>query len=73
MAKRGLNGRLLRCIAAAAIGGSVFAGGSCDPAVRTTLLAGLESTTTSLATTFIQAYFLSLQDEDTDSTTLTTP
>ena len=58
---------------AAALGGSVFQLGSCDPTVRTTLLAGLATTTTSLATTVIDAYFQSLQDEDTGTQALTTP
>ncbi len=75
MAKRGFNGRLLRWVMTVALGGTVFQLGNCDPTVRSTLLTGLESTTTSLTNTVIQAYFLSLQDDDaiTGTTTLTTP
>ncbi|MFH0982517.1 MAG: hypothetical protein V2A79_13410 [Planctomycetota bacterium] len=73
MVKRDFNGRWLRWVMAAALGGSVFQLGSCDPTVRTTLLAGLATTTTSLATTVIDAYFQSLQDEDTSTQALTTP
>jgi hypothetical protein len=74
MAKRGFSGRLLRWALAGVLGGTVFQLGSCDPTVRTTLLTGLETTTTSLATTVIQAFFVSLQDEDTGTTGgLTTP
>jgi len=36
----------------------------CDPAVRDTLLVGLESTTNALVDTLISAFFISLTDED---------
>ena len=73
MAKRGFNGRLLRWVAAIALGGSVFQLGGCDPLVRSTLLAGLETTTSSLASTVIQAFFVSLADDGTGTTGLTNP
>ncbi|MFH1574602.1 MAG: hypothetical protein ABIG68_11495 [Acidobacteriota bacterium] len=73
MAKRGLKRRLLGLVTAAALGGTVLQLGSCDPAVRQSLLTGLETTSTSLADTIINAYFLSLQDDATDTTALTTP
>jgi len=73
MAKRGFNGRLLGCVAIIALGGSVFQLGGCDPLVRTTMLAGLQTTTTSLANTVIQAFFVSLADDDTTTTDLTIP
>jgi hypothetical protein len=73
MRTQGFNGRLLKSILAVALGGSVFQMGSCDPTVRTTLLTGLETTTTSLANTIIQAYFVSLQEDTTTTSNLTTP
>ena len=73
MAKRSINGRVRRWVMAVALGGSVFQLGSCDPTVRATLLTGLEVTSASLADTVIQAFFVSLQDDTTDSTSLTTP
>lgn len=72
MAKRCFKGRLLRLVAAAALGGTVFQLGSCDPVVRSTLLTGLETTSASLANTVISAFFISLQDDETDTATLTT-
>ena len=71
MARRGYKGRVIRWVAAVAIGGSVFQLGSCDPMVRSTLLGGLEVTTNALADTFVTAFFLSLQDDESDSTVLT--
>jgi hypothetical protein len=49
---------------AAAIGGSMFQLGSCDPSVRATLLTGLEQTTGTLLNTVNSAFFISLQDDD---------
>lgn len=49
---------------ALAIGGSAFQLSGCDPAVRDTLLTGLETTTQSLSSALISAYFLSLGDDD---------
>ena len=62
---------MVRVAVAVLIGGSTLQLGSCDPAVKATLLTGLESTTSTLAQTFISAWFLSLQDDD-DTTSLTT-
>ena len=73
MAKRGFNRRLLTWVTAVALGGTVFQLGSCDPTVRSTLLGGLESTTATLANTIITAFFVSLQDDDSGSGSLTTP
>ena len=74
MAKRSLWTRFVRTTMALAIGGSAFQLSGCDPAVRSTLLDGLEQTTTSLSTALIQAFFLSLEDDDqaSDSTLTTT-
>jgi hypothetical protein len=57
---------------ALAVGGSAFQLSGCDPAVRSTLLEGLETTTTSLSTALISAFFLSLQDDDAGGSDLTT-
>ena len=64
MAKRGLKRRMVRLGASFAIGGSVFQLSGCDPAVRDTLLLGLQSTTETLTDTLIAAFFTSLVDED---------
>ena len=73
MAKRGFNRRLLTWVPAVARGGTVFQLGSCDPTVRSTLLGGLEATTATLANTVITAFFVSLQDDEGDLSSLTTP
>lgn len=70
MSKRNMRTRVLRMLTTVAIGGSVFQLSGCDPAVRQTLLDGLETTTTSLSSALISAYFLSL--DNTDSSSLTT-
>ncbi len=62
MTLRGIQKRSLRMLVAVAIGGSVFQLGGCDPAVRTSLLTGLETTTQALTNTLIQTFFQSLQD-----------
>ena len=63
MQKRNLRKRLTRLFVAAALGGSAFQISGCDPAVRQTVLTGLEATTQSLTTTLISAFFLTLDDE----------
>jgi len=73
MATRSVRTRLLRTAMALALGGSVFQLSGCDPAVRSTLLDGLETTTSSLSSALISAFFLSLQDNSsTTGTGLTT-
>lgn len=72
MAKRSYWTRLVRATMVLAIGGSAFQLSGCDPAVRSTLLAGLQTTTTSLSSALITAFFLSLADDDATSTSLTT-
>ncbi len=54
---------MLRVLAAVAVGGSVFQLGSCDAAVRSTLIAGLATTTEALFDTLIQTFFTSLADD----------
>jgi len=60
--------RFWRWTAAMLAGGSMFALDSCDPEVKSTILTGLQGVTTDLATTFIDAFFLKLQQSD-DTTT----
>ncbi len=69
MNKQSLRNRFMRFATAVAVGGSAFQLSGCDPAVRDTLLGGLETTTQSLSSALISALFLSLDDDDT----LTTP
>ncbi len=63
MTKRKVRGRFIRLVTALAVGGSAFQLSGCDPAVRGTLVAGLETTTQSLSTALISAFFLSLEDD----------
>lgn len=51
------------------VAGGVFALDGCDPTVKSTVLGGLETASTGLATTFIQALFVKLQSTDTGTTT----
>ncbi len=72
MTKRSLRQRLVRATMALALGGSAFQLSGCDPAVRDTLLTGLETTTQSLSSALISAFFLSMQDGDGSIDSLTT-
>ena len=72
MTKRSFRARFMRAAMAVAIGGSAFQLSGCDPEVRNTLLTGLETTTQSLSTALITAYFLSLEDDDASSGVSTT-
>jgi len=56
---------------ALAIGGSAFQLSGCDPAVRDTLISGLESTTQGLSSALISALFISLQSDDQSGSSLT--
>ena len=64
--------RFVRWTTALAVGGSAFQLSGCDPAVRDTVLAGLEATTSSLTSTLISAFFISLEDDDAAAQGLTT-
>ena len=64
MARHSLRQRVIRFVTALAVGGSAFQLSGCDPTVRSTLLTGLETTTQSLSSALIQAFFLSLTDDD---------
>jgi len=59
--------RVVRTTTILAVGGSAFQLSGCDPAVRNTLLTGLQSTSTGLATALIQAFFQTLADDPADS------
>lgn len=72
MTKSSLRGRFIRLATVVAVGGSAFQLSGCDPAVRDTLVVGLETTTQSLSSALISAFFLSLDDEEGDATGLTT-
>ena len=63
MSNRGKRKKALRVVAGIAVGGSVFQIGGCDPAVPTTLLAGLAVTTEALADTLITAFFTGLTND----------
>jgi len=73
MAKPTIRQRIVRTAAAVLIGGTCFQLGSCDPTVRDTLLTGLETTAGTLAQTFVTAFFVSLNNNDTSQTLTTTP
>jgi len=53
---------MIRTLMAIAIGGSAFQLSGCDPTVRSTLLSGLEATTTTLTNALISAFFLSIDN-----------
>lgn len=72
MARNSLRQRIVRFMTAVAVGGSAFQLSGCDPNVRSTLLTGLETTSQSLGSALISAFFLTLEDDDAGSTGLTT-
>ncbi len=72
MTSKNWRHRIMRVVAAVAVGGSAFQLSGCDPAVRSTLLAGLEATTQSLTSTLVGAFFISLEDDSGSSSQLTT-
>lgn len=72
MARRSRRRRVTRAMMALLMGGSLLQLGSCDPVVRDTLLTGLEATTSTLAQTFVTAFFASL-DDSSDTSLTTTP
>lgn len=57
-------------LAISAVGGSTFVLEGCDPTVRDTVLSGVESSATSLFSSFIQAFFESLAAEDEGAATV---
>ena len=72
MMQRGLRSRFIRSAMVIAVGGSAFQLSGCDPAVRGTLLDGLEQTTQTLSTALISAYFITLQNDQFSDTGLNT-
>jgi hypothetical protein len=58
-------------LVSSSIGGSVLVLEGCDPTVRDTVVTGVQGASTSLITTFIQAFFESLQDNQDDGTVTT--
>lgn len=72
MTRRSLRQRVVRAAMALAVGGSAFQLSGCDPAVRDTILTGLETTTQSLSSALISAFFLSMQNGDSSGGSLTT-
>lgn len=64
-----LRGRIW--LLTAVSGGGLFVLSGCDPTVRDTVLAGVESATTTLVTTFITAFFQSVLTAGDDSTVTT--
>lgn len=70
MIKQSVWTRIVRATTILAVGGTAFQLSGCDPAVRSTLLSGLQQTTTGLSTALITAFFQSLaDDEDSTGTT----
>ena len=67
MAARSPRTRLLRTAMTLAVGGSVFQSSGCDPALRTTLLSGLQATTNSLSSALISAFFQNLEQGNSSS------
>lgn len=49
--------------------GGAFVLGGCDPAVRDTVLGGLQSVSTDLASTFIAAFFESIAAQEEEAAT----
>lgn len=69
-----MRGLLLRgriWLLSAVSGGSLLVLSGCDPNARDTILGGVESSVTTLLTTFIQAFFESVLATDDDSTVTT--
>jgi hypothetical protein len=73
MKRKSIWSRFVRSAMALSIGGSAFALSGCDPNVRATLLDGLQTTTQTLSSALIQAYFLSLENSGGDGFTTTSP
>jgi hypothetical protein len=63
---------MMRAAMAIAVGGSAMQLSGCDPNVRTTLIDGLQATTTSLSTSLITAFFLSIANDAAASDGFTT-
>ncbi len=62
MPKRGIRSRMLRLVMALTLSGSAISVRGCDPAVRDTLLSGIQTTANALADALVQTFFTSLQN-----------
>ncbi len=67
---RGLLHRSRVWVLTVGMAGGVFVLESCDATVRDTVLTGVGSAATGLASTFIQAFIQSLQAQDQTTTTM---
>ncbi len=72
MTKRSFRKRCLKTAMALAVGGSAFQLSGCDPNVRQTVIAGLQSTTIGLSAALITAFFQTLEDDATTGGLTTT-
>ncbi len=72
MARRSLRQRVVRFVTAMAVGGTAMQLSGCDSNVRDALVTGLETTTQSLSSALISAFFLTLDSEDTNVNGITT-
>ena len=72
MARRSLRQRVVRFVTAMAVGGTAMQLSGCDPNVRDALVVGLETTTQSLSSALISAFFLTLDSEDANVNGITT-
>ena len=72
MARRSLRQRMVRFVTAMAVGGTAMQLSGCDPNVRDALVTGLETTTLSLSSALISAFFLTLDSEDANVNGITT-
>ena len=67
MRKSSTRNWVVRCLLIS-LGSSVFVLSGCDPQIQATVLSGLNTASTSLSTTFINAFFQKLQAGDTATT-----
>lgn len=58
-------------MASAAVGGSALVLEGCDPGVRDTVIGGVQGASTGLLTSFVDAFFESLNNEDDPNTPAT--
>ncbi len=67
MSSRGIRRRTVRLLMALTLSAGAMSVNGCNPAVRDTLLAGLQTTANSLANTLVQSFFTALQNNVSDS------
>ena len=71
-AKRSTRSRLVRFAMVVSMGGTMFQFSGCSADVRNTIVSGLESTASTLATTLISSFFQGLADDSGGSSGFTT-